>query len=109
MDLEQIELTIEEAKKKVAMKDAALKLAGNREFKKIFLEGYFEKEAARLVEISGDSRMIDDREEIFDAIKGISHCQQYLRHIVMEGNLAQESIQEHYSMLDEVESDGELS
>ena len=104
-DIEQIELTISEAKKIVATRDAALRLASNRDFKKIFLEGYFKDEAARLVGISADPVMLDQGqgEHIDMEIRSISCTQQYLRGLVQQGDLAERSISEHTEMLAEME------
>ena len=60
-DIEQVELSLEHAKEIVARRDKAHKLASNREFKALFLEGYFKDEAARLVAICGEGTMINDR------------------------------------------------
>jgi len=102
-DIKQIELTIQDARGKVALRDMALKLANNRDFKKLIMDEYFINEAARLVEIVGDSRLSDERDDIVDAMKGISNLRQFLRHKIMEGDVAEESIQEHLALLDEEE------
>ena len=52
--VEEIELEINQAKEKVALKDSLEKLIKNRDFKKVITEGYFEQEAIRLVLLKAD-------------------------------------------------------
>lgn len=109
-DIETIELSIEEAKKIVAKRDMALKLAGNREFKKLVLEGYLKDEAARLVGISADASVKEHWGDIHSAINGISHFQQYMRTIKQMGDIAERELAEQVDTLEELrelEAEGE--
>jgi len=81
-EIEEVELSITHAKEIIQKRDMAMKLSNNREFKKLVLEGYFKEEAARLVSISGEENFKDHQDDIFDAIKGISHFRQYMQNIV---------------------------
>lgn len=101
-DIEQIELSIEDAKELIKRKDMALKLASNREFKKLVLDGYFVDEAARLVAVSGDYLQKDYRDEIFDAIKAISHFKQFMQNIVKTGEIAERELRDQEEVLDEL-------
>lgn len=101
-EIEQVELSIQQAKDLVNARDMADKLSRNREFKKLILEGYFEKEAARLVSLSGDSNMLQQRDEIFDAIKAISHFRQFMQNTMRMGDVAAQELAEQNETLDEL-------
>jgi hypothetical protein len=100
-DVSQIELSIEHAKGLVAKRDLALKLGSNREFKKLIIDGYFVEEAARLAGLSADPQMLQHRDDIFDAIKAISHFRQFMQNIVRMGDVAAGSLADHEAELEE--------
>lgn len=52
--LEQIEHSIKQAKPVVEFGNCLERLKSNKDFKKVFLEGYFEQEAIRLVHLKAD-------------------------------------------------------
>jgi hypothetical protein len=97
----QIELSLEHAKELVAFRDAIKKLTSNREFKKIFIEGYFKDEAIRLVGLSADPAVEKHHAEIQEQIKAISYAQQFLRNAQTKGDIAAASIEEHELALEE--------
>lgn len=103
----ELELSIEEAKRIVGDRDAVKKLFGNREFKRIFVDGYFKDEALRLVGISADPTMDAKREAIQEEIRGISLVNQYLQNIIRFGDIAQDSLSEAYETLEEVRQEEE--
>ena len=105
-DIETIELSITEAKRLVEKKDNIEKLMRNREFRKIFEDGYFTEEAARLVAVSADPQMAEQRDDIFLQIQAISKVKQYLRHSVMIGHIAERDLAEQTEVLDEMRSEG---
>jgi len=100
-ETQQLELTIEEARKLVEKKDMALKLAENREFKALILEGYFKEEAARLAGISADPAFKGSEDEIQTAIKGISCLRQYLQKQLRLGYQAENDIRDAEEALEE--------
>lgn len=93
-DIETIEVSIDEAKKVVKRGEALDRLMKNRDFKALFLEGYFKEEAQRLVSISADPNMKPYREEIMDNIKAISITQQYLSLIGRTADMAAQQIED---------------
>lgn len=104
-DIQEVELSIEHAKKLVERKAQVEKLTSNREFRKIILEGYFVDEAARLAGISGDPMHKAHRDEIILSIQGISSLRQYMHTIVRMGQVAENELFEHVEMLDELRAD----
>lgn len=104
-DTVQIENEISHYKGLVAMRDALLKLETNREYKKLFLEGLFKDEPARLVKIAKDPRLTDEgREEVEGMFYAISYLHQYLHKIVMEGMAAENAITEAEEYLADLET-----
>lgn len=101
-DIQELEISIEDAREKVKLKDMALKLASNREFKKLILEGYFKEEAARLVAISADFSMKDYRDEITMNIQAISCFKQFMQNIVRTGEMAESELEQSQEVMDEL-------
>lgn len=101
-EIEQIELSIEEAKKLVDRRDQLRKLTTNREFKKIFLDGYFQEEAVRMTHILADPALTNHRQQIIEALTAISHVRNYLHQINLQGDMAEREISEMNVALDEI-------
>lgn len=104
-EIQQIELSIEEAQKMVDRKNQLEKLFGNREFKKVVLDGYFKEEAARLATLTGDSALVAQRPEIFLAIQSIAKLQEYFRTVALMGNSAEAELAEAQEVLDELRAE----
>lgn len=103
--IEEVELTIEEARKMVTRGKMAEKLASNREFKKLVLEGYFQEEAARLVHLLGDPAAAAHREHILRDMEGIGGLKRYLSTVVQLGRQAEMEIAECEETLDELRAE----
>jgi hypothetical protein len=98
-----INIYLDEAKKAVAMRDALLKLKKNREFKKIFEEGYFKDEAARLARAIANYEMQDEinQRALDEQFRAIGHVQNYMLTIIQAGNNMEALIEEHEERLRE--------
>ena len=101
-DIEEVELSRDHAKELIRKRDKALKLASNREFKELVLEGYFRDEPARLASAFNDPAMSTHREALLSQFKAIGQFEQYLRTIVIMGNAAASELVEHEELLDEL-------
>jgi len=90
-DLEQVELTIEQAHFSIDQMKAVQTLAKNTDFKAIIEEGYFKKEASRLVLLRADPAMQDEfsRKTIDDQITAIGYFRHYLTTINQLGRMAE--------------------
>lgn len=99
-----VEVSLEEAKKLVAKKDALVKLCRNQEFVSIILEGYFEKEAARLVMAKAEPALqTEEFQKQIDAdILSIGRLDQYFRAITIQGNMAEKSVLDNEEYLEEL-------
>ena len=76
----EIEDSIKQATIAVDLGAAVERLCNNRDFKKVFLEGYFEQEAIRLVHLKSDSNMQTQgsQESILKLMDAIGSVRQYL-------------------------------
>ncbi len=74
-----IERDIKEARKHVELGDSLERLLNNRDFKKVIVEGYFEKEAARLVHLKADLNFqtAEKQKTLLDGITAIGGLSQY--------------------------------
>lgn len=104
--IEQIEMSIEEAKKVVERGERAKRLATNPDFKALVLDGYFTEEAARLVHLMSDPTLNDQiRECIQRDMVGIGGFKRYLRTLVQMGDIAAHEIQTSHETLDEIRAE----
>jgi hypothetical protein len=106
--VQQIELSIEEARKIVKRRDMAQKLASNREFRKLILEFYFVDEAARLVGLLSEEETKANREDIQDMMKGIAYLRLFLRQTIQMGNIAAAELADLNEALDEINEEEDL-
>lgn len=105
---ESIERNIREAKKVVEFGNALERLTSNRDFKKVILEGYFEKEAVRLVHLKADPSMqsAESQKSILTQIDAIGAVTQFLNTAMHMSRLAQKSIGDDEEMLAELLKEG---
>lgn len=102
-DIEQVELTIAEAKKVVDRGRMAEKLSRNPDFKKLVMDGYFVDEAARLVHLSSDPTLPENiRNVVLRDMNGPGAFKRYLSALVQMGKNAAREIEEHQETLDEL-------
>lgn len=77
--IEQVELSIEEATKVVEFGEALQRLERNPDFKKVIFEGYFTTEAARLVMLTGDTTLKPEQQDnTLHSIRGIAELRNFL-------------------------------
>lgn len=107
--IEQIEVTIEEVKEQIALKDTLERLTNNPDFKRIILEGYFEKEAQRLVMLRADFnfREPQDQGDLLKAIDAIGQLRMYLGTLKQFGISAEGALASHEEARDELLSEDE--
>lgn len=91
-----LNITEESAKAKVDMVKSLNKLVTNKDFKKVILEGYFEKEAARLVMLKAEPNHQDEASQvqIINSINGIGSLRQYFLTLEQLGMMAEKSLKE---------------
>lgn len=102
-DIEQVELTIAEAKKIVDRGKMAEKLSRNPDFKKLVMDGYFVDEAARLVHLSHDPSLPENiRNTVLRDMAGPAAFKRYMSALVLMGQNAEREILEHEETLEEL-------
>lgn len=95
--LETIELSIKQANDAIEKMEALLRLTENKDFKLLVTEGYFEKEASRLVLLRADSNMQDEAGQslINKSIDGVGFLRQYFSTIMHFGRMAEKAKVDH--------------
>lgn len=92
-DLIQLEQQLSTAKFLIERRDAALRLAKNKDFKRLVVDEYFTQEAARLIIASGDPNLTLQQREDFVAMgQAIGHFKRYMSFIVTEANVAERDV-----------------
>jgi hypothetical protein len=104
-DIQALEQDIANAEELLGRRQMALKLYENREFRKLFVEGFFTEEAARLVQLSADPALDPlQRADALAMAQATGHCRRYLSMAVQMGAVAEREIADMRSALDELRS-----
>lgn len=92
--LEQIDISIEQAKETIAMKKALDNLTDNPDFIKIIIDGYLKDEALRLVMLRADDRFKEDLDQagLMKAIDAIGNFKMYCNTIMQMGRMAENAV-----------------
>jgi len=93
-DLQEVEISIEDAREAIANKESLERLTDNPDFIRIIREGYFEKEAIRLVSVKADPEMVTDerQKQVLTAMDGIGSLRNYLRVIMILGDNMEQTL-----------------
>ena len=107
-ELQSIELSIEQAKETIKNRDDLRKLVNNRMFKNLITEGYFEKEAIRLVLLKAtpDMQSEEDQTAIIKAMDAIGGLRQYFTTIMQMGAMADRALKDDEETREEILSEG---
>ena len=99
-----IEANIREARKFIELDESLERLSSNRDFRKLIKEGYFEKEAIRLVGLKADPSMQTPERQatIIVAIDGIGRLQEFFRGIKFNADQARKAIAAGEEQLEEL-------
>lgn len=94
-EIQELEISIDEAKKAVETGEMAERLSSNSDFRKVIVEGYFLHEAARLALLHSDPGLrADIKATVLDEMKGPGALKRYLSHLVQRGFAANQQIQD---------------
>lgn len=93
-NIENINISIEHAKKGVSKLNSVLNLSKNRDFIDVIEKGYFEEEASRLVLLKADPSLQkpEDQASIIRAIDAIGNFRQYLGSVIQIGRMMEKSL-----------------
>lgn len=106
--LQELEANISTAKEALELGSAIERLFSNRDFKKIVLNGYFEKEAVRLVHAKADVSNASEeaQKSIVLQIDSIGSFSKYLQRITTEAGLAGKTVELDEQTRDELIFEG---
>ena len=93
-DLEKIEKSIEEAREQIILAEALTRLRNNVDFKLVFIDAYFHRNAVWLVGQKANPELQDELNQTYidKQLNAIGHVNQYLKHILAQGVAASAQI-----------------
>jgi len=102
-EMQEIEVSIELAKKEVGLRDALLRLKDNADFRKVFLEGYIKDESLRLVLLKSAPNITDQINSNIDRdLYAISSFSAYMDWQITKGDQMEESLKEAEDTREEI-------
>jgi hypothetical protein len=102
-DIQDLEQGIKDAEHLIERRKMAIKLYDSREFRVLFVEGYFTEEAARLVQLSADPAMDPgQRGDALSMAQATGHTKRYLSMMVQMGAVAERELPEMRAALEEL-------
>jgi hypothetical protein len=106
-EVHDIELNMKEAKEFVDLSKALARLSNNKDFKRIIVDGYFSKEAVRLVHLKSTPGMqaATDQASIIRDIDAIGSLAQFFTVIEHKATMAKEAIVECELSLEELRNE----
>jgi hypothetical protein len=107
---EEIQVSIDEAKEAVELRDHMQRLMKNADFKAVVLEAYFKDEPARLVELKAAHAMQAEEYQraIVKDMDAIGGFQQFINRVFHFGREADEMISQGEATLGEMAEEGEI-
>ena len=101
--IEQIEISIADAKKMIARADALQRLQKNKDFKNVIDEGYLKDEAVRLVHLKAHPNVTPEMMVTIDRdINSVGSLRQHFAVIMMLADRAEQDIQANHEAREEV-------
>ena len=99
-----IERNMEKAKAVLDFSAPLERLRGNRDFKKVVLEGYFEQEAIRLVHLKADPNMQSPaiKQSIESQIDAIGQLSQFFSTALQKASMASRQIEADQETIEEL-------
>ena len=105
--LKEIEESIKAARKLVELGEALERLKSNKDFKTIVMEGYFEKEAIRLVQAKSNPGLqsADSQKSIITQIDSIGNLNLYFSTIAQQAAMARKGIEVDEAELEAIQAE----
>jgi len=102
--IEQVELTIEDAKKHIHKMEALIRLSHNKDYEEIFLNGFFKDYAIQQVMLKGEPSQQgpDDQAAIIRNIDSIAAVRVHLHAIMAQGRQMEDALTDHEQTRDEL-------
>lgn len=92
--IETIEMTAESAKQDLELSRKLDTLINNKEFDEIITKGFFENEAIRLAQLTGEPGLQseEDQKDLMSRIRAIGYLRQYFLFIRRKGHMAERAL-----------------
>lgn len=108
VSVQQLEQQRKDAEMLIERRNAAIRLSSNADFKRLFLDEYFTKEAARMVQLGGDPALSkEQREDALQMAMATGHTKRFLSVIVQQGAKAESEMDDLDEMIREAEAEAE--
>lgn len=93
---QELEQSIKANKEKVALGDAIERLKNNTDFKKVFMDEYFQQEAIRLVHLRKDPNLqsAEQQASILGQMDAIGHLMEFLNHRLQWADIARKQLED---------------
>lgn len=103
-ELENLEITIEQAKRAIARRDAYVRLQKNEDFKMLIEKGFLESHAVRQVMLKAHPSLQEEKQQkMFDnQITAVGGFKQFLVSVFTEGMNAEQSLQADEATREEI-------
>jgi hypothetical protein len=105
--INEVEMSIADAKKAVQRRDAMYRLEKNKDFKALILEGFMEKHAVRQVMLKASPQMQSpELQAMVDMqITAIGQFKQFMYGVVVMGNNAEKAMEADEATLEELHAE----
>lgn len=102
--LQDLEITIEQAQKSIARKDCLVRLQQNTDFKELIEKGFLEQHAVRQVMLKAHPSLQGEKEQkmLDQQITAIGHFKQFLIAVYTEGMNATQALREDETTREEL-------
>ena len=109
MSLQALEQQLKDQKSAIELRDMAIKLAKNTEFRKLILEGFCGTEAARYVQASGDPALnAVQRADALAIAQASGHFKRYMSVLLQMGQAAENQIADLEEAIEEARREEEI-
>lgn len=107
--MEIVEVEIDDAKVQISMADSLMRLHKNKDFKKVFLEGYMKDDLVRAVKSKADPACQDavSQSMLNQRIESVGQLDQFMRTVFIFGNMASKSLADYEAVREEMLSEEE--
>ena len=102
--IHQVEISIEEAKKQINKMNALIRLSRNKDYKEIFLDGFFTQHAIQQVLLKADPghQSPEQQADILREIDAIGSLRMHLHAVIAQGRQMEGSLPEHEQAKEEL-------
>lgn len=101
-ELDELEISIEQAKAMISKADALKRLESNADFKLVVSEGYFKEEAERLTSILGDPNLKDVQESVLHDLHSLGSLKRYFLTVYQLGQVMSNQLERDLSTKHEI-------